>query len=172
MSADRIFVDANVLVYAHDLDAGSPPRSWPSYTLTRKIRHPLAPPLAREVVGGYGAWEIEPIDVSRALRAAEVEERHGVSFWDALIVVAASREDPLRGPERGPAHRGRSDRESIRRGSGLTFAAASLRPPADVVNPPRAPGCRLRAAGPRPRRPRARCHYGGARLTGRPPPAR
>ena len=109
--SDRVFVDTNVLIYAHDLDAGTKRTVasevleglWKSrlgvlstqvlqefyVNVTRKIPRPLPPRSAREVVGRYAAWEVEPMGASGVLRASELEEKHRLSFWDALIVVAA-----------------------------------------------------------------------------------
>lgn len=107
----RVFVDTNVLIYAHDLDAG-PKREiaseiltdlWESrrgvlsvqvleefyVNVTRKIPSPLQPAAARAVVQTYTAWPVEPLTPPMVLQASEIEERHGLSFWDALIVTAA-----------------------------------------------------------------------------------
>lgn len=111
--SDRIFVDTNVLVYAHDTEAGRKhevardllEELWSTrrgalstqvlqefyVNVTRKIPKPLAPSVAREVVRAYGGWEVVPVAVGDVLRASEVEEQHRMSFWDALIVVAAAK---------------------------------------------------------------------------------
>lgn len=52
-------------------------------------RLPLSRKQARELVGTYAAWTVQRVDASDVVRASEIEERHKVSFWDALIVVAA-----------------------------------------------------------------------------------
>jgi len=109
---ERIFVDTNVLIYAHDLDAGLKrdravsilSRLWENengivsvqvlqefyVTVTRKIRDPLTPALARGVIKNYLAWQIAPNDPSTVLLASEIAERNQISFWDALIVASAS----------------------------------------------------------------------------------
>lgn len=109
--SDRVFVDTNILVYAHDVDAGRKhdvaralvEERWASRDgilstqvlqefyvgITRKIPKPLSRRLAREMVRSYSAWEIEPIGVSHVLRASRIEERYRLSFWDALIIAAA-----------------------------------------------------------------------------------
>ncbi len=111
--SELTFVDANVLAYAHDR---SDPRKqsiaqglleslWQSesgllstqvlqefYSVaTRKFDPPMRPKAAREVVSLYGQWRIVPIDVALILDASRLEERHGLFFWDALIVEAARR---------------------------------------------------------------------------------
>ncbi|MEA3486455.1 MAG: PIN domain-containing protein [Thermodesulfobacteriota bacterium] len=109
----RIFVDTNILIYAHDLDAG--PRHdiaasaveelWESengvmstqvlqefyVNVTRKISKPLSQAHARGIIENYLAWHIEVNEPDTVLMASEIEERHLLSFWDALILAAASR---------------------------------------------------------------------------------
>ncbi|MCZ7625365.1 MAG: PIN domain nuclease [Candidatus Methylomirabilota bacterium] len=107
----KVFVDTNVLIYAHDLDAG-PKRAvaaaileelWSTrlgllsaqvlqefyVNVTRKIPSPLSPVVAREIVRSYCAWPVQVLKPEMILRASEIEERHQLSFWDALIVTAA-----------------------------------------------------------------------------------
>ena len=105
------FVDTNVLVYRHDrADAIKQSRAdawhtllWErrlgrlSYqvlqelyaTLTRGRQVNLGHPEARDVVTELLQWQ--PIRIDRAVlrRAWLVEERFGISWWDALIVAAA-----------------------------------------------------------------------------------
>jgi predicted nucleic acid-binding protein len=40
-------------------------------------------------VVAYAACEVERIAVPHVVQASELEERYQLSFWDALIVVAA-----------------------------------------------------------------------------------
>ncbi|HNS54953.1 MAG TPA: PIN domain-containing protein, partial [Syntrophales bacterium] len=109
---ERVFVDTNVLIYAHDLDAGlKHDRAvailsdlWENengivsvqvlqefyVNVTRKISAPLTPALARGVIRNYLAWQIAPNDPSTVLSASEIAERNHISFWDALIVASAS----------------------------------------------------------------------------------
>ena len=110
---DRIFVDTNVLVYAHDAGAGSKREKaasivedlWASrsgalsvqvlqelyVTVTRKIRSPLSKKAARELVETYGVWHVEPVGPEDVVRASIIEERYRLSFWDALILTAAKK---------------------------------------------------------------------------------
>ncbi|HXV61938.1 MAG TPA: PIN domain-containing protein [Vicinamibacteria bacterium] len=111
MSADRVFVDTNVLVYAHDTEAGYRHRRaadmiaelWGTRTgilsvqvlqefyvnVTRKIPEPLPMATAREVVRNYTLWQTEWILPKDVTRASEIEQENSISFWDALIVTAA-----------------------------------------------------------------------------------
>lgn len=108
---DRTFVDTNILVYAHDLDAGNKHEIargivlelWESrsgmlstqvlqefyVTLTRKIPTLLAKPTVRGIVKSYFNWDVVLNDARIILQASEIEETYRLSFWDALIVSAA-----------------------------------------------------------------------------------
>jgi predicted nucleic acid-binding protein len=108
---DETFVDTNILVYAHDLDAGKKhdiankiiSQLWESrtgvlstqvlqefyLTLTKKIPQPLDKPTARRIVKSYFSWTIVINDPDIILQASEIEESYRISFWDALIVSAA-----------------------------------------------------------------------------------
>lgn len=116
-TSDRTFVDSNVLIYAHDVDAGQKHEVarallrdlWRTRTgvlstqvlhefyvnVTRKIRTPVSKAEARAVVRTYIPWSLHPEtgDVTEAFR---VEDEAGISFWDALIVVAAARSGATR----------------------------------------------------------------------------
>jgi len=107
----RIFVDANILVYAHDKDAGDKHLRaldivrdlWETrlgvlsnqilqevyVAITRKILKPVAKPEAREIIRTYTCWTIKEISPMSIVRASEIEERNRISFWDALVIVAA-----------------------------------------------------------------------------------
>ncbi|MHB1534721.1 MAG: PIN domain-containing protein [Acidimicrobiales bacterium] len=113
MNDDRIFVDTNILVYSYDADAGQKhdtARSvlvdlWGSrtgavstqvlqefyVTVTRKLPKPLAKKTAREVIDTYRAWPVHRPEVDDVIVASELEERHRLAFWDALVVVSAQR---------------------------------------------------------------------------------
>ncbi len=43
------------------------------------------------MIGTYEAWPVHRPKVDDLVEASELEERHRLSFWDALIVVAARR---------------------------------------------------------------------------------
>jgi len=106
----KTFVDTNVLIYAHDADAGgkreiaraalrelwirrsgavSPQVLQEFYVnATRKIASPLPKPSARTVVDTYAAWCVEttPAEIAAAFR---IEDEARIGFWDALIVASA-----------------------------------------------------------------------------------
>jgi predicted nucleic acid-binding protein len=105
------FVDSNILIYAHDRDAGSRrdrarsicEQLWQErsgclsvqvlqefyVTVTRKLRTPVARAQARELVRAYGSWVVSPTTAETVLRATELSEATEIAFWDALIVAAA-----------------------------------------------------------------------------------
>lgn len=113
MAAEGTFVDTNVLVYAYDVDAGEKHdvanarlhELWENesgslssqvlqefyVTVTRKLTKPLRRHAARDVISTYAAWPVHRPDIDDIVSASEVEERHRLSFWDALIVVSARR---------------------------------------------------------------------------------
>jgi len=108
---DLTFVDSNVLAYAHDLsETRRQPIArelldalWTSRTgllstqilqefyvvATRKFDPPMSRRAAREIVALYGTWPVVQVDVVLILTASQLEERHRLSFWDALVVEAA-----------------------------------------------------------------------------------
>jgi len=113
----RTFVDTNVLIYAHDVDAESKHaiaknilrELWAAragvlsmqvlqefyVNVTRKIRSPLPKESARLVVSSYSIWCVEtaPADLSVAFR---FEDESRIGFWDALIVAAAAKSGATR----------------------------------------------------------------------------
>lgn len=107
---DRTFVDTNVLIYAHDVDAKAKHETakrvlrelWSERTgvlsmqvlqefyvnVRRKIPHPLSRKAARLIVGSYAIWCVDttPAEISTAFR---IEDESQIGFWDALIVASA-----------------------------------------------------------------------------------
>lgn len=111
---ETVFVDSNVLLYAHDKDAGAKQRRaaerlrklWETGTgrlstqvlqefyvnVTQKIKKPLGRDLAREIVRNYGLWVESPITPATIVRASEISEVWRLSFWDSMIVAAAEQD--------------------------------------------------------------------------------
>ena len=107
----KTFIDTNVLIYAHDIDAGAKHQIaktvlrglWSERTgvlsiqvlqefyvnATRKISSPLSKDLARLVVSSYAIWctKTTPAEIASAFR---IEDESRIGFWDALIVSSAS----------------------------------------------------------------------------------
>ncbi len=106
----KTFIDTNILIYAHDVDAPAKreianqvlDELWAERTgalsvqvlqefyvnVTRKIARPLAKASARRVVDAYAIWAVDvtPADISNAFR---IEDQARIGFWDALIVACA-----------------------------------------------------------------------------------
>ncbi len=111
--SDKTFVDTNVLIYAHDVDAARKHEIakdllrtlWLERTgmvstqvlqefyvnATRKIRKPLTKPEARSVVDTYAPWCVDGITTSDLAAAFQLEDQARIGFWDALIVAVAAR---------------------------------------------------------------------------------
>jgi predicted nucleic acid-binding protein len=92
--SDRTFVDTNVLIYSHDVDAKAKHEAakmvlhelWSERTgvlsmqvlqefyvnVTRKIPHPISKESARLVVSSYAIWCVDttPAEISTAFRIA------------------------------------------------------------------------------------------------------
>ena len=105
------FVDTNVLVYAHDRQAGSKTllaqellgRLWKEkngvlstqvlqefcVNARRKFQQPMTVAEVREAVLTYQSWRLVVNTASSILRGLEIEQRYRLSFWDAMIVQAA-----------------------------------------------------------------------------------
>jgi predicted nucleic acid-binding protein len=115
MTAEKgsAFVDANVLVYAFDR-SGSPKRRVAQQligdlmdqerlrmstqvlqelfvTLTGKVSRPCSTNEALAVVEDLAAWPLTVVDYAAIRAAIGVADADKLSFWDALVVVAAAR---------------------------------------------------------------------------------
>lgn len=117
--AEKVFVDTNILLYAHDRDAGEKHAIaehvlrllWQGKNgvlstqvlqefyvhFTRAVDTPASRRSARELIEVYGAWPITVLDAADVLAACDHADRHQVGFWDAMILTAAkkSRADVL-----------------------------------------------------------------------------
>jgi len=107
----KTFVDTNVLVYAHDADAGTRHAAakallaelWDNRNgslstqvlqefyavVTRKFKPPIPRAKARAIVAAYGEWCDVATEPQLIVAASRLEEEHTLSFWDSLIVQAA-----------------------------------------------------------------------------------
>jgi len=59
--------------------------------MTRKVLHPLPSNKVRSIIQDYFSWHIELNDPLSVLIDSRIEGNYRISFWDALIVTAASR---------------------------------------------------------------------------------
>ena len=109
--AEKYFVDTNILIYAHDRSAGvkhdrarrAVERLWNTgegalstqvleelcINLRRKLANPLATDEVRQLIQDYLSWEVVVNTPESVLQALEIEVRHKISFWDALVLQAA-----------------------------------------------------------------------------------
>ena len=107
------FCDTNVVVYAYDTSAGSKhdqarqllERLWLDgvgavsvqvlqelfVTLTRKIPQPLSTPNARAIIADLTTWHVVTPTPSDVLAAIDGTVSWKLSFWNAMILVAARR---------------------------------------------------------------------------------
>jgi predicted nucleic acid-binding protein len=111
MSANRQFIDTNVLIYAHDQSAGAKhlrarallTELWNDnngclsiqvlqeffVNITRKVARPLDADTARQIVADLGCWTVQTPTVADVLDAITLQQRYQLSFWDAMIVTSA-----------------------------------------------------------------------------------
>lgn len=107
------FVDTNILIYAQDTRDETKHRAatellaqlWTSglgmlstqvlqefySAATCKLRPPLTPAQARQVVHDYSEWCRIDTDPLLIISASRRSEQHSINFWDGLIVEAALR---------------------------------------------------------------------------------
>jgi len=108
-----VFVDTNVLVYSVDSRDESKhvlakewlDRLWRDrsgrtstqvlsefyYVATRRITPGRRPPAAWGHVAALAEWEPLAIDVRLLELGNQIQSRHGLNWWDCLVVAAASR---------------------------------------------------------------------------------
>ena len=108
---DRTFIDTNVLVYRYDdsdpikqvraqelLKTGIENETAVVSaqvlgefftTVTRKIQNPLSADDAQAAVDLISTLSVVALDLALVRRAISTQKRYGISYWDALIVVAA-----------------------------------------------------------------------------------
>jgi predicted nucleic acid-binding protein len=111
MNEDKVFLDSNVLVYAHDVSAGAKheiaktamrvlweERSGVLSTqvlqewfviVTGKIPKPVTVSTARGIVEDLLSWEVIVNDGTSVLAAVDIHQRLGFSFWDSMVLQAA-----------------------------------------------------------------------------------
>lgn len=113
MSVQTVFIDTNVLIYAHDLDSGEKHKkaaklllgAWNDevrpvisvqvlqelvVNLLRKLDDPEQ---AIQTMSDYTVWRVIDADAALVLRATEVMKRYNLSWWDSMIVAAAEKAD-------------------------------------------------------------------------------
>jgi len=108
---DKIFLDTNIIVYAHDRSSGdkhADAREIMDYLwenrkgvisvqvlqeffvcVTKKIFKPLLIKNARDILDYLSTWDVVANDKHITLKAIDIQERYQFSFWDSLIIQAA-----------------------------------------------------------------------------------
>jgi predicted nucleic acid-binding protein len=108
---DKIFLDTNIIVYAHDRSSRNKHAVareimnylWESrrgvisvqvlqeffVCVTNKILKPLPIKNAKVVIEYLSTWDVVAYDKYITLKAIDIQERHRFSFWDSLIIQAA-----------------------------------------------------------------------------------
>lgn len=112
MSGNKLeFVDTNILVYAHDRSAGEKhvrarallERLWHSgsgclsvqilqefyVSVTRKVPKPLTSQTAAAIIEHISKWRIHSPCAGDVLEAIKIQQRYGISFWDAMVIRSA-----------------------------------------------------------------------------------
>jgi predicted nucleic acid-binding protein len=107
----KYFVDTNILIYAHDRDAGPKHERarqliehlWTTgqgalstqvlqelcVNLRRRVARPLPSDEIAKLIEDYLSWEIVTNTPQSIIKALAIEARYKVSYWDALILQAA-----------------------------------------------------------------------------------
>ncbi|TZE82633.1 PIN domain-containing protein [Calorimonas adulescens] len=105
------FVDTNILVYGYDVSAGKKheiakellKELWDTrrgclstqvlqefyVTITKKVKKPLSPSQASQIISDLGVWNLDTPDVGDILEAIKISQRYIISFWDSLIICSA-----------------------------------------------------------------------------------
>jgi predicted nucleic acid-binding protein len=109
MIAVDIFVDTNILIYAHDLDAGDKHdtalqlirqfwerREIPTLSIqvlqemhVTLMRKGVPIDVSADTVRQYLSWRVVHNTTNTLRRAFDIQQRWQLSFWDATIVAAA-----------------------------------------------------------------------------------
>jgi len=109
--AEKYFVDTDILIYAQDHPAGVKhdrarrviENLWSTgggvlstqilqelcINLRRKLAKPMAVDEVSQLIQDYLSWEVAVNTPEAILQALEIELRHKISFWDALVIQAA-----------------------------------------------------------------------------------
>ena len=107
----KYFVDTNILIYAHDREAGPKHERarqliehlWTTgqgalstqvlqelcVNLRRRVVHPLPSAEIAKLMEDYLSWEIVINAPQSIVAALGIEARYKISYWDALILHAA-----------------------------------------------------------------------------------
>lgn len=105
------FLDANIVVYAHDQSAGDKQKIaqelirslWESrngclsiqvlqefyVTVTQKVPIPMETEMAARVIEDLSFWRVHEPGSKDVLEAITLQQRYDISFWEAMILQSA-----------------------------------------------------------------------------------
>ena len=105
------FLDTNILVYGHDRSNQTKYERasnllktlWVDetgclsiqvlqefhVTVTQKIVSPIRPEDASHIISRLGSWRVHSPIVADIQEAISIQDRYGISFWDAMIIRSA-----------------------------------------------------------------------------------
>ena len=108
---DSIFVDTNILVYAHDISAGIKHTTaknliqelWESkagclsiqvmqefyVTVTKKVPTPMDHLTATGVIRDLRYWKVHEPKIDDVISAIDIHQQYHISFWDAMVLQSA-----------------------------------------------------------------------------------
>jgi predicted nucleic acid-binding protein len=110
---ERQFVDTNIFVYAYDRGNSTKQRLarkliaglWESrrgcisiqvlqelyVIMSKKVSTPLPPEIASGIIAALSEWFHHVPGTGDVLEAINIQQRYGISFWDAMIVNSAGK---------------------------------------------------------------------------------
>ena len=109
-TSEATFVDANVLIYAHDISAGTKHRIaagliekfWEAdpifpaisvqvlqETYVNLIKKQVPSPTAEKLIRSYLDWNVIINDSGLLMEGIRLKDKLHLSFWDSLLVAAA-----------------------------------------------------------------------------------
>ena len=108
---DRVFVDTNILVYAHDISAGKKHTTaknllkelWENkagclslqvmqefyISVTQKVPYPMDVSTVKEVIRDLTYWQVHEPKIEDVLSAVDLQQGYQISFLDAMILQSA-----------------------------------------------------------------------------------
>jgi predicted nucleic acid-binding protein len=109
---DSIFVDTNILVYAHDVTAGAKHKRaqelllelWESkagclsiqvmqefyVTVTHKVTKPMEVITAMEIIRDLSYWRVHEPVPDDVIKAIKLHQQYLIAFWDAMVLQSAA----------------------------------------------------------------------------------
>lgn len=108
---DNVFVDTNIVVYAHDKTAGAKHITarniildlWENkrgclsiqvmqefyVAVTQKVAKPMDYTTATRIIRDLSFWQVHEPKARDIINAIDLQQRYRISFWDAMIITSA-----------------------------------------------------------------------------------